>query len=146
MVVVNGDDAQRDTLRVTSSVRVPIDEIAVRYETSGGAGGQHANRSHTRVELSFDVSASVAFSEAQRERVIAKLGRVVYAGAADSRSQTRNRELALERLAQKLAAALHVDAARRATRPTKSSARRRLDAKRQTGERKSLRRRPAIDD
>lgn len=125
---------------------MPLDEIAVRFETSGGAGGQHANRSHTRVELSLDVGASTAFTETQRERVISKLGHVVYAGAADSRSQTRNRELALERLAQKLAAALHVDAARRATRPTKSSARRRLDTKRQTGQRKSLRRRPSIDD
>jgi ribosome-associated protein len=133
-------------LRVTASVRVPIEEIGVRYETSGGAGGQHANRSHTRVELSFDVVASSAFTDAQRERVVAKLGPVVRAGAADSRSQTRNRELALERLAGKLAAALHVDPVRRPTRPTKASVRRRLDTKRQTGQRKALRRRPAIDD
>ena len=125
---------------------MPLDEIATRYETSGGAGGQHANRSHTRVELSFDVATSTAFSDAQRERILAKLGPVVRTGAADSRSQTRNRELALERLAGKLAEALHVDPVRRPTRPTKGSVRRRLDAKRQAGERKAMRRRPSIDD
>ena len=139
-------NAGRETLRVTGSVRVPLDEIAVRFETSGGAGGQHANRSHTRVELSFDVAASTAFSDAQRDRIIAKLGAVVRTGAADSRSQTRNRELALERLAGKLAEALHVDPVRRPTRPTKGSVRRRLDAKRQAGERKVMRRRPSIDE
>lgn len=138
--------AGRETLRVTASVRVPLEDIAVRYETSGGAGGQHANRSHTRVELSFDVRASTALSEAQRDRVVAKLGPVVRAGAADSRSQARNRELALERLGAKLAEALHVDPTRRPTRPTKGSVRRRLDAKRQAGERKVLRRRPSIDE
>lgn len=138
--------AGRETLRVTASVRVPLEDIAVRYETSGGAGGQHANRSHTRVELSFDVRASTALSEAQRDRVVAKLGPVVRAGAADSRSQTRNREIALERLGAKLAEALHVDPTRRPTRPTKGSVRRRLDAKRQAGERKVLRRRPSIDE
>jgi ribosome-associated protein len=138
--------SERDTLRVTASVRIPLEEIAVRYETSGGAGGQHANRSHTRVELSFDVAASTAFSYAQRERVLAKLGPVVRTGAADSRSQSRNRELALERLAAKLAVALHVEPTRRPTRPTKASVRRRLDAKRQAGERKAMRRRPSIDE
>jgi ribosome-associated protein len=138
--------AGRETLRVTSSVRVPLEEIVTRFETSGGAGGQHANRSHTRVELSFDVAASTAFSDAQRERVVAKLGPVVRTGAADSRSQSRNRELALERLAAKLAEALHVDPTRRPTRPTKGSVRRRLDTKRQAGEHKVLRRRPSIDE
>jgi ribosome-associated protein len=138
--------AQRETLRVTSSVRVPIDEITVRYETSGGAGGQHASRSHTRVELAFDVAASTALGPVQRERIVAKLGPVVRAGAADSRSQVRNRELAFERLAAKLAEALHVEPVRRPTRPTKASVRRRLDAKRQAGERKALRRRPTIDE
>lgn len=140
------DDGQRDMVRVTRSVSIPRDEIAVRYETSGGAGGQHANRSHTRVELSFDVAATRALDPTQRQRVIGKLGPVVTAGATDSRSQTRNRELALERLATKLATALHVDEPRRPTRPTKGATRRRLDAKRQTGERKQLRRRPSTDD
>jgi ribosome-associated protein len=143
---VSSDDVVREALRVTPTVRVPIDEIAFRYETSGGAGGQHANRSHTRVELTFDAAASPSLSAAQRGRIVSKLGRVVSAGAADSRSQTRNRELALERLGQKLAAALHVDPPRRPTRPTKASIRGRLDNKRQAGERKLLRRRPAVDD
>ena len=139
------DDAERATLRVSPDVRIPLDEIAFRYETSGGAGGQHANRSHTRVELTFDAEASPSLSPAQRERILSTLGRVVSAGSADSRSQTRNRELALERLEKKLAAALHVDPPRRPTRPTKASTQRRLDAKRQTGERKMLRRRPTTD-
>lgn len=136
----------RDALRITPSLRVPLDEIVVRFETSGGAGGQHANRAHTRVELSFDAGASTALGESQRARIVGKLGPVVRAHAADSRSQARNRELALERLAAKLAAALHVDPVRRPTRPTKGSVRRRLDAKRQTGERKAMRRRPGLDD
>lgn len=139
------DDVERESLRVTPSVRIPLDEIAFRFETSGGAGGQHANRSHTRVELTFDVEASASLSAAQRERIIDKLGRVVNAGAADSRSQTRNRDLALDRLAKKLAAALHVDPPRRPTRPTKASKQRRLDAKRQTGEKKQRRRPPTTD-
>ena len=96
----------RDVLRVGPTLSIPLAEIAFRYETSGGAGGQHANRSHTRVELTFDAGASPSLSEAQRERIVAKLGRVVGAGAADSRSQTRNRDLALERLARKLRDAL----------------------------------------
>ena len=139
-------EVERDVLRVTSGVRIPLDEIVVRYETSGGAGGQHANRSHTRVELAFEPAASTAFSATQRERVIARLGPLVTAGAADTRSQTRNRELALERLAAKLAEALRVQPKRRPTRPTKGSKVRRLDSKRRTGERKQLRRRPSTDD
>jgi ribosome-associated protein len=98
------------------------------------------------VELTFDAAASPSLSAAQRERIVRKLGRVVGAGAADSRSQSRNRELALERLTKKLAAALHVDPPRRPTRPTKSSVRERLDSKRQAGERKLLRRPPTLDD
>ena len=140
------DEGERQMLRVTSSVRIPLDEIVVRYETSGGAGGQHANRSKTRVELSFRPASSESLSTAQRERIVSKLGSNVSAGATDSRSQARNRELAFERLAEKLAAALVVEPPRRPTRPTKASTRRRLDAKRQTGERKLRRRRPTTDD
>jgi ribosome-associated protein len=134
------------TLRVSRTVRIPLDEVAFRYETSGGAGGQHANRSRTRVELSFDVATSTSLSAAQRARIVSRIGRVVSAGAADSRSQTRNRELALGRLGKKLAAALQVDPPRRPTRPTKASVRGRLETKRQAGERKQLRRRPTPDD
>lgn len=134
------------TLWVNRSVRIPLDEITFRYETSGGAGGQHANRAHTRVELSFDAAASQSLTDAQRERIVARIGPVVNAGSADSRSQARNRDLALDRLASKLAAALRVDPPRRPTRPTTGSQRRRLEAKRQVGERKQLRRRPTTDD
>jgi ribosome-associated protein len=143
---MSGGDDLLQTLQVSPDVRIPLDEVAFRYETSGGAGGQHANRSHTRVELTFDAATSPSLSAAQRERIVSKLGRVVSAGAADSRSQTRNRELALGRLGKKLAAALHVDPPRRPTRPTTASVRGRLDTKRQAGERKLLRRRPTIDD
>lgn len=131
---------------MSAAVRIPLEEIAVRYDTSGGPGGQHANRSQTRVELTFDVAASPSLSEAQRERIAGKLGPIVSAGASDSRSQTRNRELALARLGDKLAAALRVDPPRRPTRPSRSSTLRRLDTKRQAGRRKQLRRRPTADD
>jgi ribosome-associated protein len=137
--------ADRESLRVGPTLSIPLDEITFRFETSGGAGGQHANRSHTRVELGFDVEASTSLTTAQRDRITSKLGRVVSAGAADSRSQTRNRALALERLGKKLASALHVDPPRRPARPTRASKERRLDAKRQTSERKQLRRRPPLD-
>lgn len=140
------DRVERETLRVTPSVGIPLDEITFRYETSGGAGGQHANRSHTRVELTFDAAASPSLNAAQRERVVTKLGSIVNVGAVDSRSQTRNKEIALDRLAAKLAAALHVDPPRRPTRPTKGSVRRRLDTKQQASRRKQLRRRPTADD
>ena len=143
---MSSDDAVRETLRVSPAVRIPLDEVAFRYETSGGAGGQHANRSHTRVELTFDAATSPSLNAAQRERIVSKLGRVVSAGAAESRSQSRNREVALERLGNKLAAALRVDPPRRPTRPTKASVRGRLETKRQAGERKLLRRRPTLDD
>lgn len=139
------DDAGGETLRVTSSLRIPLREIDFRYETSGGAGGQHANRSQTRVELAFDAKASSALSPTERERIIGNLGSVVRTGAADSRSQMRNRELALERLGKKLAGALHVDRPRRPTRPTRAANRRRLDTKRKAGERKRLRRPPTDD-
>lgn len=139
------DSAERSSLRVNPTVSIPLDEIAFRFETSGGAGGQHANRSHTRVELSFDAGASPTLTSTQRERIVGKLGPVVTAGAADSRSQTRNRELALERLGKKLADALHVDPPRRPTRPSKASTQRRLDQKRQTSERKANRQRPPTD-
>lgn len=137
---------ERETLRVGASLDIPVDEIVVRYDTSGGPGGQHANRAQTRVELVFDVAASPSLDDVQRSRLIGKLGPVVTAGAADSRSRARNRELAFERLAAKLAAALHVDPPRRATRPTKASRTRRLDSKRRVSQRKSLRRRPPTND
>jgi ribosome-associated protein len=138
--------ATDDRLVVTDAVRVPRHELDVRFSASGGPGGQHANKAATRAELTFDVSTSSAFTDAQRERVIGRLGPVVRVVADDERSQLRNRALAEERLVAKLRGALHVPRSRRATRPTRGSQRRRVEAKKQRGETKRYRRPPSIDD
>jgi len=139
-------DDPHDHLVVTRSVRVPRSELQVSFTASGGPGGQHANRSNTRVDLRFDIEASVAFSEAQRARVIERLGTEVRVVADDERSQTRNRALAEERLVARLQSALHVERPRKQTRPTRASQRRRMDAKSKRGEVKRQRRRPSRDD
>ena len=131
---------------VTDSVRIPRHELVVSFSPSGGPGGQHANKAATRAELVFDVETSSAFTDAQRARVLAKLGPTVRVVADDERSQLRNRALAEERLVEKLRGALHVPRRRRATRPTRGSQRRRVDAKKQRGETKRFRRPPSIDD
>lgn len=131
-------------LRVTRSVTIPVEELDIRTGPSGGPGGQHANRAHTRVEVRFDAESSPSLGPVQRARVVAKLGPVVRVVADDERSQARNRARALERLAARLAGALHVDPPRRATRPTRSAVERRLTAKRRQGERKRERRQ--LDD
>lgn len=135
-----------DRLVVTSTVRVPRHELSVAFTPSGGPGGQHANKTATRVELSFDVTASGAFSEAQRERVLAALGPTVRVVADDERSQIRNRALAEQRLVERLRSALYVPPRRRATRPTHGSQRRRLDEKSRRSEVKQQRRRPRTED
>ena len=135
-----------DDLIVTRTVRIPRSELQVSFTASGGPGGQHANRSNTRVELRFDIESSSAFSEAQRERVIGRLGPEVRVVADDERSQTRNRSLAEERLVARVQAALRVDRPRTATRPTRASKRRRLDAKTRRGQVKRQRRRPTADE
>ena len=129
-------------LRVTGRLTIPLSEVVVRASRSSGPGGQHANVTASRVEASFDVLASQTLSETQRERVLTRAGPRVVAIAQDERSQTRNRELALARLAERLAKALAVPKNRRPTRPTKASQERRLQAKRQRTERKRERRRP----
>lgn len=139
-------DDLRDELRVTRSVRVPRSELQVSFAASGGPGGQHANRSNTRVDLRFDVESSSAFSVAQRERVIERLGGEVRVVVDDERSQLRNRALAEERLVARLQSALHVERPRKATRPSKSAKRRRMDAKSRRGEVKRQRRRPSRDE
>jgi len=131
---------------VTRDVAVPLREITVRTSRSSGPGGQHANVTASRVEAVFDVASSEALSEAQRTRIMNRCGPVVRAVAQDARSQARNRELALERLRDRLARALHVPRSRRATRPTKASRVRRETAKRRQSERKRDRRRPPGDD
>jgi ribosome-associated protein len=133
---------ERESIRVTRSVVLPRSEIELRFSRSSGPGGQHAQRSETRVEALFDVEASSALTESQKRRVIAKAGPVLRAVAQDERSQLRNRELATERLVDQLREALRVRRARRPTKPTAESRKRRLEAKRRRGATKRLRRPP----
>jgi ribosome-associated protein len=135
-----------DPLVVTRSVRIPRHELLVTYSTSGGPGGQHANRSHTRVELRFDVESSTAFGPVQRQRVIDRLGPEIRVVVDDERSQLRNRALAEQRLAERLREALHVDPPRRATKPSRSSQERRISSKQRRGQLKQTRRKPGVID
>jgi ribosome-associated protein len=134
-----------DLLPIRPGVAVPMAEIELRTSRSSGPGGQHANVTASRVEAVFDVAASTALSEAQRARVSARLGPRVTASAQDTRSQLRNRELALARLAERLSSALEVRRPRTATRPTKASKRRRVEGKKRRGDVKRARRRPEAD-
>jgi ribosome-associated protein len=129
-------------MKVARGVAIPLAEIDLRASRSSGPGGQHANVTASRVEAVFDVAASRSLHEEQKRRVSARCGPVVRASAQDTRSQARNREIALERLRGRLAAALAVPRARRATKPTHASRRRRLESKRRRSEAKRLRRRP----
>jgi ribosome-associated protein len=135
-----------DALHPTRSVRIPLDEVVVRASRSSGPGGQHANVTASRIEASFDVAASEHLSAEQKRRVMAKAGPVVRAISQDARSQIRNREIALRRLEERLAEALHVPRPRRATKPTKASKKRRLEAKAQRSSVKRDRRRPSGED
>ncbi|MFO7572862.1 MAG: alternative ribosome rescue aminoacyl-tRNA hydrolase ArfB [Gaiellaceae bacterium] len=136
---------ERESIRVTRSVVLPVSEIALRVSRSSGPGGQHAQKSSTRVEATFDVEASAALSENQRRRVVARAGPVLRAVSQDERSQARNRELAVERLVEKLREALAVPRRRVATKPTSAARERRLAEKKRRGQRKRLRRPPADD-
>ncbi len=129
-----------ESIRVTRSVSIPRSEIELRFSRSSGPGGQHAQKSDTRVEAVFDVEASSALSEAQKRRVVAKAGAVLRAVAQDERSQWRNRELALERLAESLRDALRIERPRRPTKPSKAAVERRLEQKRRRSELKRRRR------
>jgi len=131
-----------ELLHVKPGVAVPLSEIELRTSRSSGPGGQHANVTASRVEASFDVAASEALTAEQRARVSARLGPRVSASAQDTRSQHRNRELALARLAERLAHALEVRRARTRTRPTRASQKRRVEGKKRRGETKRARRRP----
>lgn len=133
---------ERESIRVTRSVSLPLSEIAIRVSRSSGPGGQHAQKSSTRVEAVFDVEASDALSEAQKRRVIARAGAVLRAVAQDERSQLRNRELAVERLVEKLRAALAVPRRRVPTRPGAAARERRLAEKKRRARLKDLRRPP----
>ena len=132
-----------ESIRVTRSVSIPLSEIELRFSRSSGPGGQHAQKSETRVEAIFDVEASTALSPRQKQRVVRKAGPVLRAVAQDERSQARNRELATERVAEALREALHVARRRRATKPSAASVQRRLEQKRRRSETKRLRRPPS---
>jgi ribosome-associated protein len=134
---------ERESIRVTRSVSIPLSEIAFRYSRSSGPGGQHAQKSETRVEALFDVEASSALTDRQKQRVERKAGPVLRAIAQDERSQARNRELALERLADALREALRVERRRVPTKPSKAAVERRLEQKRHRSETKRRRQRPA---
>jgi len=136
----------RDRLHIGHGAEVPLSEVEMRTSRSSGPGGQHANVTASRVEAVFDVEASRSLSEEHKQRIATRLGPVVRATAQDTRSQARNRELALERLRSRLAGALTVQRPRRATRPSGAARRKRLDAKRRHGERKRARRRPSPED
>jgi ribosome-associated protein len=131
-----------DPMQVARGVAIPLAEVQLRTSRSSGPGGQHANVTASRVEAAFDVGASRSLDDHQKRRISARCGPVVRASAQDTRSQARNRELALERLRSRLAAALSVQRPRRATKPTQAARRRRLESKRKRGEVKRLRRRP----
>jgi ribosome-associated protein len=129
-----------EELRIDERLSIPLAEVELRASRSSGPGGQHANVTASRVEAVLDVEASTALDEAQRARLLERLGPLVTAVSQDARSQARNRELALQRLAEKLAAALRVPRRRRPTKPTRASRERRLEQKRRAAERKRARR------
>jgi len=131
-----------DPLVVAPGVVIPLSEITVRVSRSSGPGGQHANVTASRVEAVFDVAASRALDEDQRRRVMARAGPRLTAVAQDARSQARNRELALERLRRRLAAALAVTRPRRPTSPSAASRARRRRAKERASQRKRERQPP----
>jgi ribosome-associated protein len=136
------DAMERESIRVSRSVLLPLSEVELGVSRSSGPGGQHAQKSSTRVEAVFDVERSKALSEAQKRRVIGRVGPVLRAVAQDERSQHRNRELAVERLVEKLRAALAVPRRRAPTTPTRAGRERRLRAKRRRARTKELRRPP----
>ena len=128
-----------ESIRVNRTVAIPLDEIELRYSRSSGPGGQHAQKSETRVEAIFDVESSAALSDAQKRRVVSRAGPVIRAVAQDERSQARNRELAVERVVEHLREALRVPRRRVPTRPTEASKERRLEDKRRRSQVKRLR-------
>jgi ribosome-associated protein len=133
-------------LLINAHLAIPLDEIELSFSTSGGPGGQHANRAATKVEARFDVERSAALGPRQRQRLLDVLGPIVRTTAADDRSQMRNRELALERMAVRLSDALRVPKARVATRQSRAAKERRIEQKRQRANVKRMRARPTRDE
>jgi ribosome-associated protein len=133
---------RRESIQVTPRLAIPLEEVKLRYSRSSGPGGQHAQKTETRVEAVFDVVASEALTEPQKQRLIRRAGPVVRAVAQDERSRWRNRELALERLADEVRAGIRVERKRRPTKPTATARERRLASKRRRSEVKRLRKPP----
>jgi len=127
---------------VTSRLAIPLEEVELRYSRSSGPGGQHAQKTETRVEAVFDVARSATLSDAQKRRLRARVGPVVRTVAQDERSQSRNRELALERLGAAIRAGVRVPRKRRPTKPTAASRERRLEGKKRRARVKRMRQRP----
>jgi ribosome-associated protein len=142
----SSDDDATAWLRVAPGCAIRVEELRWRFAPSGGPGGQHANRSATRAEVRFDVAESPSLTDWQRDRLLTKLGPVVTVAVDETRSQGRNRTLALERLRSRLAAALARPRPRRATRPSRGAVERRLDAKRRRADTKKQRRSRPDDD
>jgi ribosome-associated protein len=133
----------RESIQVNSRLAIPLEEVELRYSRSSGPGGQHAQKTETRVEAVFDVAGSDTLSKAQKARLSERVGPVVRTVAQDERSQSRNRELALDRLSDALRAGLRVPRKRRPTKPTAAARERRLEEKRRRGTTKKLRQPPA---
>jgi ribosome-associated protein len=131
-----------ESIQVTRTVAIPVSEIELRFSRSSGPGGQHAQKTETRVEASFDVEASSALTDVQKARVLGRAAPILRAVAQDERSQARNRELAVERLVTALRDALKVERKRRPTKPTAAARERRLEEKRRRADLKQLRRPP----
>jgi ribosome-associated protein len=131
-----------ESIQVTRTVAIPVSEIELRFSRSSGPGGQHAQKTETRVEASFDVEASSALTDVQKARVLGRAAPILRAVAQDERSQARNRELAVERVVTALRDALKVERRRRPTKPTAAARERRLEEKRRRAELKQLRRPP----
>lgn len=131
-----------ESLRINGGTRIPIGDVVIRASRSSGPGGQHANMTSSRIEVSFDVRASDALSPGQRALVLDRIGPVVRAVAQDARSQSRNRQLALDRLADRIRDALQVDAKRRPTAPSRNAKRKRVESKVKRGQVKKDRRSP----
>lgn len=134
-----------DLLRIDDRLSIPLTEIELRASRSSGPGGQHANVTASRVEAVFDAEASPSLDDAQRARLRERVGPVITAVAQDARGQARNRELALERLAEKIRSGLARPRKRRPTKPSRAARERRLEQKRRAGERKQARRRPPAE-
>jgi ribosome-associated protein len=132
----------RESIQVTSRLAIPIEEVELRYSRSSGPGGQHAQKTETRVEAVFEVARSATLSEPQKKRLTARAGPVVRAVAQDERSQSRNRELALERLGEAIRAGVRVPRKRRPTKPTAASRERRLEGKKRRASVKRMRQHP----